>query len=132
LKHIRSRDGVTVLLTTHLTEEAAECDWLAFLDQGRIVASGTPEQLTAEIGGDIISVRTREPDILSAEIFRRFGLQALLMNGELRIECGEGHQFIPKLVEAFPGRIQGISLGKPTLEDVFTPSWPPSLFQWSL
>jgi ABC-2 type transport system ATP-binding protein len=119
LKLLRARDGVTVLLTTHLMEEAAQCDRIALLNRGEIVALGTPEQLTSEIGGDVINVHARDPESLRAEIEARFVCAATVLDGSIRIERDAGHQFIPQLVAAFPGRIEAVSLGKPTLEDVF-------------
>jgi len=119
LRTLRTRDGVTVLLTTHLMEEAAGCDRLALLHHGQIVALGSPDQLTSEIGGDVLTVHTDDPEKLAEEIRKRFQCPATVLDGTVRIEREDGHQFIPQLVEAFPGRIQGISLGKPTLEDVF-------------
>ena len=41
------------------------------------------------------------------------------MDGSVRLEMPDGHEWIAKLVEAFPGQIESITLGKPTLEDVF-------------
>jgi ABC-2 type transport system ATP-binding protein len=119
LRTLRTRDGVTVLLTTHLMEEAAGCDRLALLHHGQIVALGSPDQLTSEIGGDVLTVHTDDPEKLAEEIRERFQCPATVLDGTVRIEREDGHQFIPQLVEALPGRIQGISLGKPTLEDVF-------------
>ncbi len=119
LKLLRARDGVTVLLTTHLMEEAAQCDRLALLHRGRIVALGSPAQLTSEIGGDVITVHAQNPETLRAEIEQRFQCAATVLDSTIRIERAAGHQFIPELVTAFPGRIEAVSLGKPTLEDVF-------------
>jgi ABC-2 type transport system ATP-binding protein len=59
LSQLRSRDGVTVLLTTHLMEEAERCDRLAILSDGSLVATGTPQELKSEIGGDVIVIATR-------------------------------------------------------------------------
>jgi ABC-2 type transport system ATP-binding protein len=119
LQMLRKRDGVTVLMTTHLMEEAAGCDRLALLHKGQIVALGSPARLTSEIGGDVITVHTAEPESLLSEVRGQFGIDATVLDGAVRIERSEGHQFIPQLVEAFPGRIEAVSLGKPTLEDVF-------------
>jgi ABC-2 type transport system ATP-binding protein len=118
LKLLRARDGVTVLLTTHLMEEAAQCDRIALLNRGEVVALGSPEQLTSEIGGDVITVHARDPESLRAEIEEHFQYSATILDGAIRIERDAGHQFIPQLVTAFPGRIEAVSLGKPTLEDV--------------
>ena len=119
LTRLRDQDGVTVLLTTHLMDEAAGCNRLALLDRGKLVAFGSPDGLTSEIGGDIISIRAAEPESLRREIQGQFGVEAMVVDGVLRLERESGHRFIPQLVEAFPGRIQEISIGRPTLEDVF-------------
>ncbi len=119
LRQLRSRDGVTVLLTTHLMEEAVACDRLALLHKGEIVALGSPDQMVSEIGGDVILVHTRQPEVLCREVEARFQCAASVLDGAVRIEREGGHRFIPQIVEAFPGQIDAISLGKPTLEDVF-------------
>ncbi len=119
LEVLRSRDGVTILLTTHIMEEADRCDRLAILDQGKLVALNTPHALKEQIGGDVISVETKQPEQLRDQIKARFGIEPVILNSSLRLERLRGHEFITDLVEAFPGRIDAISVGKPRLEDVF-------------
>lgn len=119
LIELRDKDGVTSLLTTHLIEEADRCDRLAVIDQGRIVAEGTPGSLKALIGGDVITIRTRDPASLAGRIAARFSVQPEVVEGALRVERGAGHRFVPELIEAFPGEIEGVFLGRPTLDDVF-------------
>ncbi len=119
LTEIRHREGVTSLLTTHLMEEAERCDRVAILDRGRLVALGTPAELVAQVGGDVLTLDAREPERLAAEIGARFGLEAKVLEGRLRLEQAAGHELIPRLVQAFPGRIDAVRLGRPTLEDVF-------------
>jgi ABC-2 type transport system ATP-binding protein len=112
-------EGVTVLLTTHLMEEGERCDRLAILNLGQLVALGTPAELKSTIGGDVIIISTDEPDALAADVRKRFGADTKVVAGQVRVEKSAGHQFIPSLVEAFPGAIRAVTLGKPTLEDVF-------------
>jgi ABC-2 type transport system ATP-binding protein len=119
LRLLQSSDGVTILLTTHLLDEAEKCDRLAILDQGRLVAYGTPEFLKGEIGGEVIVVDTPEPESLRGRLQQRFGVEATAIGGIVRFEHLQGHEFIPHLVEAFPGEIQSVRISKPTLEDVF-------------
>ena len=119
LKELRALDAVTVLVTTHLMEEAERCDRLAIMDQGKVAALGSPDALKAEIGGDVISIDSPEPARLKADLKARFGAEADLVDCTLRLERREGHTFIPQLIEAFPGAVRSVSLGKPTLEDVF-------------
>jgi ABC-2 type transport system ATP-binding protein len=116
---LRDRAGTTVVLTTHLMDEAAACDRVAILHEGRIVAMGTPQVLAEAIGGDVITVTSREPEALAARISARFGVHVDNVDDCLRIERARAHEFITDLVEAFPGEIDAVTFGKPTLEDVF-------------
>jgi ABC-2 type transport system ATP-binding protein len=116
---LRERENVTILLTTHILEEADRCDRLALLHQGRIVAEGSPKELRSRIGGDVVELEASDTQSLASGIERRFGLQPAMMDGRLRVEIQNGHRFIAEVVEAFPGTINSVGLHKPTLEDVF-------------
>ena len=120
LKEVRDRDDVTILVTTHLMDEGDRCNRLAIMDRGRIVATGTPNQLKDRIGGDVITLTSDDPAALRGSLTRRFtDVTIEQVNGTLRIERHRAHEFIPQLVEAAPGMIRSVSIGKPTLEDVF-------------
>jgi ABC-2 type transport system ATP-binding protein len=119
LETLRTTTGVTALLTTHILDEAERCDRLAILDQGNLVALGTPDELKREIGSDIITITCKDPTTLCDLIRKRFTGTPQLINQTIRFERQNGHEFIPQLVEAFPGQIDTITLSKPTLEDVF-------------
>jgi len=120
-----ARSGAAVLLTTHLFDEADAAHRIGILDRGRVVALGTPSALKAEVGGDVVTVETREEGgapALAGEIAARFGEDAgrvAAVGGTVRIERPGGHTFVPALVEAFPGRFRSLTLGAPSLEDVF-------------
>lgn len=111
--------GMTIVVTTHLMEEAEKCDRVAIINEGKLVALGTPAALKQEIGGDIISVETEDPTQLAKSIGERFGVKAQVFETGLRIEREKGHEWIPQLVAVFPGQIKSVTVGKPSLEDVF-------------
>ena len=119
LSELRDREGVTVLVTTHIMEEAERCDRLALLDRGQLVALDQPAALKDRVGGDVISIRARDADQLREQIESRFAVKAGIVDRVIRIERARGHEFVPALVEAFPGAIEAVSVGKPTLEDAF-------------
>jgi ABC-2 type transport system ATP-binding protein len=119
LQILRDQERVSVLVTTHLMEEAERCDRLAILNEGKLVALGTPAELKQEIGGDVILLDARDPESLASRIEARFHVQAQVLAGKVRIERENGHRFITDVVEAFPGEIDAVSVSKPTLEDVF-------------
>jgi ABC-2 type transport system ATP-binding protein len=116
---LREAEGVTILLTTHILEEAGRCDRLALLHQGGIVVQGTPGELTASIGGDVVVLETADAASLAERVERRFGVRPTVADGQVRVEIPNGHRFITEVVEAFPGAIGSVGLHKPTLEDVF-------------
>jgi ABC-2 type transport system ATP-binding protein len=116
---LRDAEGVTVLLTSHILDEADKCDRLVLLHGGRMVAEGSPAQLKAKIGGDVVILQTANPAELAAQIESRFQMRPVSVDGTLRIEINNGHRFITEVVEAFPGSIESVALKKPTLEDVF-------------
>jgi len=119
VENLREGEGVTILLTTHILEEADRCDRLVLLHQGNIVAQGSPAELRASIGGDVVVLATADPSALAASIAGRFHLKTSERDGEVRVEIENGHRFIAEAVEAFPGAVNSVGLHKPTLEDVF-------------
>jgi ABC-2 type transport system ATP-binding protein len=80
---------------------------------------GTPDSLKEEIGGDVITIASKEPEKLSGLLKQKFGITPTVLGGRVRIEKEQGHAFIAQVVEAFSGMIDSLSLSKPTLEDVF-------------
>ncbi len=119
LHTLRNEEGVTIIVTTHLMEEAERCDRLAILSEGKLVALGTPTELKSEIGGDVILLETNDPEALARKIRDRYRIEAAVIAGKVRLEQEQGHRFVTDVVEAFPGEIDSISVSKPNLEDVF-------------
>lgn len=119
LRLVRREQGTTVVLTTHLLEEADKADRLAILDRGKLVALDAPDKLRATVGGDSLTIETDEPDRLIAGLRERFGFSAKRIDDAVRIEQADGHRWVAQVVEAFPGVVKSVTLGKPTLEDVF-------------
>ena len=119
VENLREKDGVTILLTTHILEEADRCDRLILLHKGSIVAQGSPGELRSRIGGDVVVLETADSEALAKSIAQRFPVTPSARDGQVRIEIANGHRFITEVVEAFPGAVESVGLHKPTLEDVF-------------
>jgi ABC-2 type transport system ATP-binding protein len=119
LDTLREQEGVTVLVTTHLMEEAERCSRLAILSHGKLVGLGTPAELKSEIGGDVIQLEAENPQALAERILQRFGIVCSVEENLLRLERPQGHRFAADVMEAFPGEIRSINVSRPTLEDVF-------------
>lgn len=125
LRNIVSDGEITVLLTTHIFDEAEAADTIGLIDGGKLVAKDTPDALKARVGGDVLVVETagaQEASSLAMEISNAFGKDAgalRVVAETVRLEKREAHRFIPALVERFPGRFISVSYGRPSLEDVF-------------
>lgn len=119
LNKLCEEEGVAILYTTHLTEEADLADQVAILDQGQLIASGTPAELKARIGGDILRIKTEDPSGLCSKMQEKFGGNPKIVGAMVHLERQAAHAFLPELVEAFPGEILEASFSHPTLEDVF-------------
>jgi ABC-2 type transport system ATP-binding protein len=120
LQMLRDEERVSVLVTTHLMEEAERCDRLAIMNEGNLVALGTPAELKAEIGGDVVLLdAARDAGLLAERIRARFHVETTVLQDQVRIEREAAHRFVTEIVEAFPGEVKALSISKPSLEDVF-------------
>lgn len=117
--YLASLQETTVVLTTHILEDAEACDRVGILNEGKLVAIGTPNELKGRVSGDIVIIDSPVSEQLAPKINQRFGYTATSIEGLLRIECHNGHEFVRDVVAAFPTEIRSVRFGKPTLEDVF-------------
>src|SRR5579859_5924324 len=92
LSILRDEERVTVIVTTHLMEEAERCDRLAILNEGKVVALGTPTELKREIGGDVIVLEAKDPERLAGRIRTQFRVDTNVVESQVRIEREHGHR----------------------------------------
>lgn len=120
LDELRRTQGVTIVLTTHRPEEAERCDRLAIMDAGRIVTVDTPGGLRGRVAGDVLELRTREPERVSQLLSAELGLASTVDADLVRIEAPRGHALIPRIVETLPaGTLESVSMRRPGLGDAF-------------
>lgn len=118
LTQLQETDGVSVVLTTHLLEEADKADQLAILDQGKVVASGSPTELRMELGSQVLSIQATDPNEVVQWLASQ-NVAAALHQHHVRATGQEISKLIVPLSERFADRVQSITLGQPNLEDVF-------------
>jgi ABC-2 type transport system ATP-binding protein len=122
LAKLRDERGTTSLVTTHLMEEAERCDRVGVLDKGKLVALGTPEELRASIGGDVVTIAPRSAgDVaaLRARVEEAFRVEAKSVGGAVRVETKDGAALVADVMRVLGGEVASVTVGKPTLEDVF-------------
>ncbi|HEV3232648.1 MAG TPA: ATP-binding cassette domain-containing protein [Candidatus Dormibacteraeota bacterium] len=119
LHELRRREGITLFMTTHYMDEAEFCERIAIIDQGTIVAQGTPDELKAMVGGDVISITAAAPQALAEEIDRAFKLATMVERDRVRVEVPEASTFVPILVKELKTPLRSLTLSRPSLDDVF-------------
>ena len=119
LKNLQAAEGMTILVTTHLMEEAEHCGKIAILNEGQIAGLGSPVELKKTIGGDVMILKSGNLPSLAEKIKHKFNLEVILSEENLQIEHPHAAEFVARFAEAFPGEIDSIVFRKPGLEDVF-------------
>jgi ABC-2 type transport system ATP-binding protein len=110
--------GVAVLLTSHLMEEADKADRVAIMNRGKIIASDSPTNLRAELGDGIVTIQTSEIS-RAVQWLEDRGMTALQMEDRLRVQSSNARELVPQLMEYLGDACQSIAVGRPSLEDVF-------------
>ena len=116
---LKSREDITIFLTTHYMDEAEHCDRIAIIDHGKIVAIDTPEALKASVGKDRVQIHTADDQAAIAELAREFGIEAAMHEGAVTFSVSSGEQFVPRLFAGMSVPIKSVSVSRPTLDDVF-------------
>jgi ABC-2 type transport system ATP-binding protein len=117
--------GTTVFLTTHYLEEAdALADRLAIIDQGRIVAEGTADELKRLVAGDVVTlgVNGATERVLETVRTQPFVREATGEDGLVRLYVDRGETAVPQLLRVLDGaglEVASIALHRPSLDDVF-------------
>jgi ABC-2 type transport system ATP-binding protein len=119
ISRLKAEHGITVFMTTHYMEEAENCDRIAIIDHGRIIALDTPANLKREVRNDTIVLTTTDDGRAGDEIKIKYGLDARRGDSCLEVEVADGESFLPELSRGLETQIKTISLRKPTLDDVF-------------
>jgi ABC-2 type transport system ATP-binding protein len=118
LTRLRAESGVSVLLTTHYLEEVDQANGVTILDRGRVVAQGTPAQLKARLGDEVIRLRTDRPEQVSANLGRA-GYLTLPQDAAVDVWCVDAESALPAVITAAGAALHGAAVRPRTLDDVF-------------
>lgn len=119
IHQLKKEQDITIFLTTHYMEEAENCDEIAIIDHGKIIALGSPSKLKNSIAKNKVTLITQDNQKAAEEVSKTFNLRTYIKDGQLDIEVDDAEKFIPKLIKAVSVQIDIIKLAKPTLDDVF-------------
>jgi len=117
---LQKKKGITIFLTTHYMEEAENCNRIAIIDHGRIIALDTPENLKKSLKGDLISLKTSNNEESKEVIRTCFSLRPEIKEDTIYLYAENGENFVPSLFRALRNHeITSVNIRKPTLNDVF-------------
>ncbi|MEM9881740.1 MAG: ABC transporter ATP-binding protein [Planctomycetota bacterium] len=127
LGELRRATGLTILWTTHLTEEAEHADRLAVMARGRRLATRTPTEARSDAAGHVLRLRPSDKAELTALRDRvdaawgpwAEGAEPRVIGGQVWFEHRDGPALVPQLGSLCPGGLREVSLGPPTLEDAY-------------
>jgi ABC-2 type transport system ATP-binding protein len=119
INDLKTREDITIFLTTHYMDEAEHCDRIAIIDHGQIVAIDTPEALKASIGKDRVQIHTADDTAAIKELASAFGLEAGIHEGAVTFSVESGEQIVPQLFARLSVPIRSVSVSRPSLDDVF-------------
>ncbi len=120
LQRLQQHENLTILMATHDMEEAEICDTLGFVYDGQCVRQDRRDALKRELGDEILFLDVEEPESFEADFRAVFSRDIEQVNGRFLIEINNSPDFIPEVVEQFPGRIESVTMRQPTLGDVFS------------
>lgn len=119
INELRERENITIFLTTHYMDEAENCDRIAIMDAGRIVALDTPEALKAAVGEDRVRISTADDAAAIAALAERFSIDAEVHDGLVTFGVADGERFVPRLFDELGVSIRSVETTRPSLDDVF-------------
>jgi ABC-2 type transport system ATP-binding protein len=119
INDLKTREDITIFLTTHYMDEAEHCDRIAIIDHGQIVAIDTPEALKASVGKDRVQIHTENDAAAIGELATAFGIEAGVHEGAVTFSVTSGEQFVPQLFARLTVPIRTVSVSRPSLDDVF-------------
>tara|TARA_R110002049_G_scaffold2750_8_gene22298 strand:+ start:256667 stop:257638 length:972 start_codon:yes stop_codon:yes gene_type:complete len=112
-------DGTSIVITTHLLDEAEKADRVMILNQGELIAEGSPGRLRSEMGGGFVTVVAIDNAHAEGVLRNELGLDPQSTENEIRIQHDSPAELVPAIAAALGANAQSISVGRPSLEDVF-------------
>lgn len=119
IRELNRNDSITIVVTTHLMDEAENCDTIGILDQGHLVTIGSPGELKKSVGSQVIEIQTDHVDGVISFLKTQYAADFTTLENKVLFEHRRGHELIPELMEALASEVSGIAVRQPTLEDVF-------------
>lgn len=119
LHTLRQEENLTLILATHLLEEAEQCDEVVILDAGHVAVAGNPSALRDTLGNQMLWLSSNNPEKLGASIAASYEFSVQTLDNAVCLSDPKAIDALPAFYTAYPELIDSATIRKPTLEDVF-------------
>lgn len=119
IEELKTREEITIFMTTHYMDEAEFCDRIAIMDSGQIVAIDTPDALKESVGKDTIRIQTDDDELAMERLKELYKLESTISEGHVTFGIASGEEFVPRLFAELNVPIKSVNVSRPTLDDVF-------------
>ena len=119
---LRHEEGLTLILATHLLEEASSCDAIVIMNEGVVKVKGNPNVLRQQLGDKMLWLTSSALDVLASKLLEEFGFASHRIDESLCIADNKALATLPNLYASLGSLIESATIRKPTLEDVFLTS----------
>ena len=128
LCELQTREGVSIVMTTHLLEEAEKCELLLIMNRGKCVAIDSPDALRHDSGGDIITIDCTEPAAVADLLHKQFHWETKVVGSQVRISIDLAAKHVATIADLLGDSMRSITIARPSLEDVFISKTGDQLF----
>jgi len=128
LCELQSNEGVSIVMTTHLLEEAEKCDLLLIMNRGKCVAVDSPDALRQASGGDTITIDSAEPTAVADLLRQEFHWEPKVVGSQVRISIDFAVKHVAAIADLLGNSMRSITIARPSLEDVFISKTGDQLF----
>jgi ABC-2 type transport system ATP-binding protein len=118
LRALRDTQGVTVFFTTHYIDEAEVADRVVIIDDGRVICTGSPRELKAQLAVGQVQVGTADPTGALNQL-RDAGFAASRAGDSITVETADPDAAIPLVIAALRVSVRSVAVSQPSLEDLF-------------
>jgi ABC-2 type transport system ATP-binding protein len=118
IQNLAKEEKISIVITTHYMEEADKlCNRLAIIDHGKIVALGSPSKLKKVIGGDIVTLKIKNPNLPAAKKLKCVK-KVERKNHVVSLTVTDANKNLPQILKTI-GKVESVEVHSPTLNDVF-------------
>jgi len=119
INDVRQSDGTTVIVSTHLMDEAERCDQLFLLNEGQVVQSGTPTELQRCVEGERLTIRCRDTSPVQSAVQSLYDVVPVVQGDSVTVRVNGAAEKLSLLLDQLGDKVLSLEVAQASLDDVF-------------